>query len=113
MDVTFKRTGERRYAVIMELPGQASRWMDPAAGYDGYIPHDMVHYLVEAELGLGSGVFGRSAKGGGSFRAGAEDDRDHRRRQRERRKQRKREDGLRRKDHQGDGDMARSERLAG
>jgi hypothetical protein len=113
MDVSFKRTGERRYAVVTDVPGHGVRRMDPAPGYDEHIPHDLVHYVVEAELKLAGGLFGRTAGGGGTFLAGAEDDRDHRRRQRERRKQRRREDGLRRQDHQGDSDMATSERFAG
>jgi hypothetical protein len=87
--------------------------MDPAPGYDEQIPHDLAHYLVEAELKLTGGLFGRTASGGGSFRKGAEDNHDHRQQQRERRKQRKREDRLRRQDHQGNSDMARSERFAG
>jgi hypothetical protein len=113
MDVSFKRTGERRYAVITEVPGQGVRRMDPAPGYDEQIPHDLVHYVVEAELKLVGGLFGRTASGGGTFLAGAEDDRDHRQRQRDRRKQLRREDRLRRQDHQGDSDMARSERFTG
>src|SRR3954452_3005101 len=91
LDVNFKRTGERRYAVITEVPGHGVRRMDPAPGYDDQIPHDLVHYVVEAELKLVGGLFGRTASGGGSFIAVAEDVRDHRRWQRERRKQLRRE----------------------
>ncbi|MEU4835946.1 hypothetical protein [Streptosporangium sp. NPDC023615] len=114
MDVTFKRTGERRYGVVVSLPGQAPLWMDPAPGYDDHIPHDMIHYIVEAELGLTSGVFGRAARGGGGgFVLGGDDDRDHRERRRQRRRLLRREDRFRQDDQRGQGDMALSERLTG
>jgi len=32
-------------------------------GYDDYLPHDAVHFLVEAEAGLARGVFGQIAAG--------------------------------------------------
>ena len=32
-------------------------------GYHDYLPHDAVHFLVEAEAGLTGGVFGRVAAG--------------------------------------------------
>src|SRR3546814_20442724 len=43
--------------------------MDPAPGFDPDLPHDMVHFVVEAALGLKMGVFGQIAAGGdaGSF----------------------------------------------
>ena len=84
--------------------------MDPAPGYDEYIPHDLVHYLTEAELGLASGVFGRAAAGGGDFTETVERPGDPRRRAREQRKLKKREASLGRADR---GDMARSEYFAG
>ena len=67
MRVIFKRTGARRYAVILSRPGRAEQRLEPAPGYDDDIPHDLVHYVVEAELRLADGVFGRAAKGGGTF----------------------------------------------
>jgi hypothetical protein len=87
--------------------------MDPAPGYDDDIPHDLVHYLVEAELGLSYGVYGSAARGAGTFiptgdaRVGA------RERARNQRKQRKRERALRAHDAGDAEEMARSERLAG
>jgi hypothetical protein len=36
-------------------------------GYHDFLPHDAVHFLVEAEAGLTGGVFGRIAGGLGSF----------------------------------------------
>lgn len=112
MKVTFTRTGTRRYGVFVAVPGQEVQGMDPAPGYDEDIPHDLVHYVLEAELGLGSGVFGRTAKGGGGFIRQGAVVRDPRERRRQRRKQHRREDGLRRRDHAGSGDMAVSERFA-
>lgn len=110
MDVSFERTGERRYATVVTLPGRHPRRMDPAPGYDDHIPHDLVHYLTEAELGLVSGVFGRAAAGGGGFTETAETPGDPRRRAREQRRLKKREASLDRADP---GDMGRSEYLAG
>ncbi|GAA0590668.1 MULTISPECIES: hypothetical protein [Actinomadura] len=110
MKVSFERTGERRYATVVTLPGQAPRRMDPAPAYDDEIPHDLVHYLVEAELGLASGVYGRAAAGGGEFLAASDAPGDPRRQARERRRLKKREASLSRTDP---GDMARSEHLAG
>lgn len=69
MQVIFRRTSERSYAVVVEVPGEATQTMSPAPGFDPHIPHDLVHYVVEAELGLEAGVFGRAARGGGTFYA--------------------------------------------
>jgi hypothetical protein len=108
--VTFKRTGERRYVVIVAISGRERQVMDPAPGYDDDIPHDLVHYVVEAELRLLTGVFGRAAQGAGTFI-----DRDNhmspRERARQRRKQRRREEGFRARDDSAR-EMATSERLA-
>lgn len=110
MDVRFERTGKRRYATVVTLPGRDPRRMDPAPGYDEDIPHDLVHYLAEAVLGLSSGVYGRAAAGGGDFMMAADTPGDPRRRAREQRRLKKREAALSRADK---GDMARSEYLAG
>jgi hypothetical protein len=42
--------------------------MNPAPGYDERIPHDMMHLVVESELGLERGIFGQLAAGAGTFR---------------------------------------------
>ena len=112
MNVSFQRTGARRYAVIVSVPGQGLRAIDPAPGYDDDIPHDLVHYLVEAELRLGSGVYGRVAQGGGTFIAAAQPGLSARERSRQQRKQRKREQSLRASDEAGADEMVLSERLA-
>jgi hypothetical protein len=108
MEVSFERTGERRYAVRIVVPGQPPRYANPAPGFDEYIPHDLVHYLVEAELRLVAGVYGRAAQGGSSFLVEGSG----RERTRAQRKQRKREASLSRRDDTPHGDMARAERLA-
>ena len=110
LNVIFRRTGPRRYAVIVEPLAGTPQAMDPAPGYDDDIPHDLVHYAVEAELGLDHGVFGRAAKGGGTFtpepRGGA------RELARRRRKQHRREERLAGADGATSKDMVTSERLA-
>jgi hypothetical protein len=111
MDVCFKRTGARRYAVVVTQRDARPQVMDPAPGYDDDIPHDLVHYVVEAELGLMNGVFGRAAQGGGSFIGTAPQGLGRRERARLRRKQAKREKALRSQDGER-GEMASSERLA-
>lgn len=69
MKVHFIRSGERRYSMRIERAGFPVLVMDPAPGFDPDMPHDMVHFVVEAALGLKSGVFGQIAAGGdaGSF----------------------------------------------
>lgn len=113
MDVAFKRTGTRRYAVVVRVGGQPPATMDPAPGYDDDIPHDLVHYVVEAELGLTNGVYGRAARGGGTFRTILEHATNPRERLRKQRKQQRRERGLQKQDATHDAEMSKSERLAG
>ena len=64
MIVVFQRTGQRRYSVRAQRSGFADLVMDPAPGYDEFIPHDMMHLVVECRLGLTRGVFGQLAAGG-------------------------------------------------
>jgi hypothetical protein len=112
MDVIFERTGERRYAVIIEIPGRAVQKMHPAPGFDDHIPHDLVHYVVEAELGLAAGVFGRAAGGGGTFIRTAAGRLGARARARQQRRQRRRERTLGAADDARHRDMITSERFA-
>lgn len=109
MLVTFRRSAERRYAVVVQLPGKPTQTMDPAPGFDEHIPHDLVHYVVEAELGLKTGVFGRAAVGGGTFVAQGSSA-SPRERARQRRKQGRREQALQRQD--ADEQLKTSERIA-
>lgn len=113
MEARFKRTGERRYAVEVVVPGVGVQALSPAPGYDDDIPHDLVHYIVEAELRLETGVFGRAAKGAGTFvRRPEGGELSAREQARQRRKQQKRESGLRARDEARGREMETSERLA-
>jgi hypothetical protein len=112
MNVRFRRTGVRRYAVVVTLAGEAPRAMDPAPGYDDDIPHDLMHYVVEAELGLANGVYGRAACGAGTFIMTAEQDASPRERARKQRKQQRRERALGTRDARQAAEMERSERVA-
>lgn len=112
MKVSFKRTGARRYAVVVAAEGEPVRALDPAPGYDDDIPHDLVHYVVEAELGFINGVYGRAARGGGTFIAIADRDLAPRERSRSQRKQRKRDQAMSAHDERHGAEMAESERLA-
>ena len=64
MNVIFKRTGLRRYAVAVKRPPHPDVEMNPAPGYDLSMPHDLMHMIVEAQLGLRHGIFGQLAAGG-------------------------------------------------
>lgn len=70
MRVTFTRTAERRYRVDVVREQGDPLLMNPAPGYDSELPHDVMHFLVERELGLHGAVFGQLAAGGtaGTFR---------------------------------------------
>ena len=64
MLVELQKTGERRYAVIIKRPDLPDLEMNPAPGFDELMPHDLLHFLVEQELGLKKGIFGQIALGG-------------------------------------------------
>jgi hypothetical protein len=85
--------------------------MNPAPGFDERMPHDLMHFVVERELGLRNAIFGQLAAGGtaGTFRAasgGAESDREA---ARQRRALARRGARLQ---QQGRADAAMSERMA-
>ena len=63
MDVTFTKDSGRRYlmTVVRERGPELAPRHGP--GYDDYLPHDAVHFLVEAEARLTGGAFGRIAAG--------------------------------------------------
>jgi hypothetical protein len=64
MEVTFKKIGERRYGVFVERDNTPTLMMQPAPGYDEFLPHDLLHFVAEAEWGLDGAVFGQLAAGG-------------------------------------------------
>jgi hypothetical protein len=64
MILVFRRTGQRRYSIEAQREGFPDLVMDPAPGYDNLIPHDLMHLVVESQLGLTRGVFGQLAAGG-------------------------------------------------
>jgi len=64
MILVFRRIGQRRYAIEAKRPSFPNVEMKPAPGYDAWMPHDLLHVVVEAQLGLTRGVFGQLAAGG-------------------------------------------------
>jgi hypothetical protein len=63
VNVSFVKTGERRYSVEVSR----DRYPDVrcgSIGYDDWLPHDVLHFVAEAEYGLDGGVFGDLAAGG-------------------------------------------------
>jgi len=63
MLVHFQKIGQRRYSVLAEPEGAPAVVAYPAPGYDDYLPHDLVHFVAEAEWGLDGAVFGQLAGG--------------------------------------------------
>lgn len=100
MRVVFERTGERRYAVHVQRGGE---WlsMDPGPGFDPHMPHDLLHLIVESELGLTGGIFGQIERGGGAgtFRGNSAADLDKRKARRKRRRHARRDTQLQRTWH--------------
>jgi hypothetical protein len=64
MLVHFMKTGTHRYGVFVERTSAPSVIADRAPGYDEYLPHDLLHFVAEAEWGIDGGVFGQLAAGG-------------------------------------------------
>src|SRR3954470_21859195 len=46
------------------MSGQLTLEMNPAPGFDVRLPHDLLHFVVERELGIRHGIFGQLAAGG-------------------------------------------------
>ncbi len=103
MEVTFTKIPGRRYVmtVVRERGPELAPRQGP--GYHDYLPHDAVHFLVEAEAWLAGGVFGRIAAGHNNLFWPA----DPAVRQHQARRERKWKPGQREQ-----ADMARSEALA-
>jgi hypothetical protein len=62
--VTFRKTGPRRYGVFVERDRAPVLAKDSAPGFDEHVPHDLLHFVAEAELGLDRRIFGDLAAGG-------------------------------------------------
>jgi hypothetical protein len=60
---TFVKTGARRYAVMVARDRHPNLWCG-SIGYDDFLPHDLLHFVAEAEFGLDGGIFGDLAVGG-------------------------------------------------
>jgi len=54
----------RRYGLYVERENAPALCLPTAPGYDDWLPHDLLHFVAEAELGLDGGVFGDLAAGG-------------------------------------------------
>jgi hypothetical protein len=65
VEVRFTKGAGRRYT--MTVTGAAGAELAPrqGPGYDDFLPHDAVHFLIEAELGLTGALFGQVAAGRG------------------------------------------------
>jgi hypothetical protein len=79
MQVIFTRLDSRRYAVGLRRDGprdigvvDVPSWPGPGSAK---VPHDLVHFVVEEQLGLRLGIFGQAAAGGGvrAFKVGVVD----------------------------------------
>ncbi|MBD0743765.1 hypothetical protein [Streptomyces sp. CBMA152] len=103
MDVTFTKLAGRRYlmTVVREHGPELAPRQGP--GYHDYLPHDAVHFLVEAEARLSGGAFGRIAAGRNNIFWPADP---------AARKRQARHEAKRRPSPAEHADMARSEELA-
>jgi hypothetical protein len=61
--ITFVKKGPRRYAVEVRRDRYPDLWCG-SIGYDDQLPHDLLHFVGEANFGLDGGVFGDLAAGG-------------------------------------------------
>jgi hypothetical protein len=64
MQVTFTRTGQRRYSIVADRGKEPVLHMPVGPGYDAWLPHDIVHFVVERHFEISGGVFGQLAAGG-------------------------------------------------
>jgi hypothetical protein len=64
MIVHFQKAGPRHYGVLVERESGPPVFVQPAPGFDGFLPHDLLHFVAEAAWGIDGGVFGQLAAGG-------------------------------------------------
>ena len=62
MRVTFTKR-ERHYGVYVSRDRATDLFARSAPGYSDRLPHDVLHFVAEAELGLDDGIFGTLAAG--------------------------------------------------
>jgi hypothetical protein len=55
---------EHRYDVYVDRDRATDLFIRSAPGYDDWLPHDVLHFVAEAEFGLDDGIFGHLATGG-------------------------------------------------
>jgi hypothetical protein len=63
MKITLHRTDPKRYWTAI-LRDDGASFEIRGIGFMGAAPHDLVHFVVERELGLGNGFWGTVAAGG-------------------------------------------------
>ncbi|GAA3212861.1 hypothetical protein [Actinocorallia longicatena] len=63
MRVTFTKGHGNSYEIAVERETGAALAPRNGPGGHPYLPHDLVHFLVEAEAGIALGVYGRLAAG--------------------------------------------------
>jgi hypothetical protein len=64
MRVRFVKSSQRHYGVVVERTCAPTVIAEPAPGYDDFLPHDLLHFVAEAEWRLDGAVFGQLAAGG-------------------------------------------------
>src|SRR5262249_41132501 len=62
MEITFTRTGEHTY-ITVAVRDDGVTLAVPSFDRTAWMPHDLAHYVVERELGLTRGFWGRVADG--------------------------------------------------
>jgi hypothetical protein len=60
--VTFTKK-ERHYSVYVSRDRATDLFAGSAPGYDDWLPHDLLHFVAEAEFSLDEGIFGSVAAG--------------------------------------------------
>jgi hypothetical protein len=103
VEVTFTKLTGHRYAMTVRRERGPELAPRQGPGYHEFLPHDAVHFVVEAEAGLSGGAFGRIAAGHSNIFWPADPA--------QRRRQARRE-ARRRPAAAQHAEMARSERLA-
>jgi hypothetical protein len=63
VNVTFIKKDTRRYAVVVRRDRYPDLWCG-SIGCDEFLPHDLLHFVAEAEFGLDGAIFGDLATGG-------------------------------------------------